>query len=133
MGTHWGNEGLVRVGANTVAEVTEFEVTESVSVVDDTSMGDQYKSHIPNSGIKEWSGSLTCHWDEMDTNGQEALVVGASVTLALHPEGNTTGDKYYSGTATITQVTINTAMDGSTIKRSFNFVGNGALTHGTVA
>lgn len=132
MATHWGNEGLVRVGSNTVAEVTEFEFTQSVSPVDDTAMGDAWKSHIPGSGIKEFSGSLTCHWDETDTNGQETLVVGASVTLNLHPEGNQTGDKYWTGTASITEVTVTTPMDGNTIKRSFNFVGNGALTLSTV-
>jgi hypothetical protein len=132
MGTHWGNEGLVRVGNNTVAEVTEFEFTQSVTPVDDTSIGDAWKTHIAGSGIKEWSGSLTCHWDEGDTNGQEALVVGASVTLNLHPEGNTSGDKYWSGTASITEVTITTPMDGSTIRRSFNFMGSGPLTLSTV-
>lgn len=132
MGTHWGNEGLVRVGSNTVAEVTEFEFTQSVTPVDDTAMGDAWKSHIAGSGIKEWSGSLTCHWDEADTNGQEALTVGASVTLNLHPEGNTSGDKYWTGTASITEVTITTPMDGSTIRRTFNFMGSGALTLSTV-
>jgi hypothetical protein len=132
MGTHWGNEGLVRVGSNTVAEVTEYEFTQSVTPVDDTAMGDAWKTHIAGSGIKEWSGSLTCHWDEADTNGQEALVVGASVTLNLHPEGNTSGDKYWTGTASITEVTLTVPMDGSTIRRTFNFMGNGALTLSTV-
>jgi hypothetical protein len=132
MGTHWGNEGLVRVGSNTVAEVTEYEFTQSVTPVDDTAIGDAWKTHIAGSGIKEWSGSLTCHWDEADTNGQEALVVGASVTLNLHPEGNTSGDKYWTGTASITEVTMTVPMDGSTIRRTFNFMGNGALTLSTV-
>lgn len=132
MATHWGNEGLVRVGANTVAEVTEFEVTQSVAPVDDTSMGDTWKSHIAGSGIREWSGSLTCHWDETDTNGQETLVVGASVTLNLYPEGNQSTDKYYTGLATITEVKVTAKMDGDTIKRSFNFQGSGALTLSTV-
>jgi hypothetical protein len=132
MATRWGTEGIVRVSTNTIAEVIEFEVTQSVTPIDDTAMGDQWKTHIANSGIREWSGSLTCHWDETDTNGQETLIVGASVTLNLHPEGNTTGDRFYTGTATITEVTITTPMDGSTIRRSFNFVGNGALTVSTV-
>jgi lipopolysaccharide biosynthesis protein len=128
MPTHWGYEGVVRVGSNTIAEVTEFEITQSVSPVDDTAMGDLWKTHIAGSGIKEWSGSLTCHWDETDTNGQEALTVGASVTLNLYPEGNQATDKFYTGLASITEVKITTKMDGDTIKRSFNFQGSGALT-----
>lgn len=132
MPTHWGNEGLVRIGSNTVAEVVEFEFTEKVDPVEDTAMGDAYKTHIANSGIKEWSGSMTCHWDETDTNGQNLLVPGASVALNLYPEGNQTGDVYWTGQATITERSQTTKMDGDTIKASFSFLGNGALTRSTV-
>lgn len=133
MGTHWGHEGLVKVGANTVAEITEFAFTEKVSPVDDTSMGDAARTHIAGSGIIEWSGTMTAHWDETDTTGQGALTVGASVTLNLCPEGYTTGDKYWTGTASITERTQETKMDGDTIKCSFGFQGNGVLTLSTVA
>lgn len=128
MPTHWGNEGQIKVGANVVAEVTEFEFTESVSPVSDTSMGDSYETHIAGSGIKKWQGSLTCHWDETNATGQGALTVGASVVLSLNPEGSATGDTIFGGTATITQRGQSTKMDGDTIKVSFEFVGSGALT-----
>lgn len=131
MTTHWGNEGSVKLGANTVAEVIEFEFTESVAPVEDTAMGDSYKTHISGSGIKEWSGSVTCHWDEGDTNGQVALTVGASVDLRLYPEGATTGDIYFSGTATLVERGQTVKMDGETIRCTFRFMGNGALTRGT--
>ena len=132
MATHWGNEGQVKLGANTVAEVMEFEFTETVQPIDDTAMGDAYKTHIGGSGIKEWSGSMTCHWDETDTNGQQAMTVGASVTLNLYPEGSTSGDTYWSGTASITERSQTTKMDGETIRATFTFMGNGTLTRGTV-
>lgn len=131
MGTHWGVEGVVKVGSVTIAEVTQFEVTTSVAPVVDTALGDTWETHIPNSGMKKWSGSLTCHWDETDTTGQGALTIGASVTLNLYPEGSTTGDIYYSGTCTITELGIS-VNEGETIKRSFSFVGNGALSENTV-
>lgn len=134
MATHWGTEGTVKLGSNAIGEVIEFEFTEKVEPVDDTAMGDSYKSHIASSGIKEWSGSVTCHWDETDTNGQvAAAVVGASVTLNLYPEGATTGDKYYTGTATVTERVITTKMDGETIRQTFSFLGNGTLTLSTAA
>ena len=132
MATHWGNEGIVKVGANAIAEVDSFEVNESVDPVEDTAMGDTYKTHIPGSGHKEWSGSLTCHWDESDANGQEALVIGASVTLNLYPEGDASGDIELSGLASITNISIGVPKDGL-VSRSFEFMGNGALTHGAVA
>lgn len=133
MATHWGFEGVVKLGANTVAEVTEFEFTEKVDPVDDTAMGDPYKTHIAGSGIKSWEGSMTCHWDELDTNGQVAMTVGASVTLNLYPEGATTGDIYWTGTASITERGQAQKMDGETIKANFSFMGNGALTRGAAA
>ena len=133
MATHWGNEGQVKLGSNAVAEIIEFEFTETVEPIEDTAMGDIYRTHIASSGIKSWSGTVTCHWDETDTNGQEAMTVGASVTLNLYPEGSTTGDKYWSGTATITEMGVAVKHDGETTKRTFSFMGNGALTLGTVA
>ena len=132
MPTHWGNEGLVRSGTNIVAEVVGFKLNISADPIDDTAMGDAWRTHIPNSGIKKWDGSLECHWDEADTTGQGSLTVGASVTLNLHPEGNLTGDKYFSGTATITEVGLDVPMEGGTIKRPITFMGNGALTEPTV-
>jgi hypothetical protein len=132
MATHWGNEGQVKVGAVTVAEVTKFEFNENVTTVADTAMGDGWETHIPNSGIKKWDGSMECHWDETDTTGQGVLLVGASITLNLYPEGSTTGDKYYTGLVSITSRGIPVPMDGDTIKCNFSFQGNGALTLSTV-
>ena len=129
MATHHGKAGVVKVGSNTVAEVTEFSVEEGVDIADDTVMGDTSKTHLI--GIKEWSGSLTCFWDETDTNGQQALTVGASVTLNLHPEGTGAGATYKTGTATIARVTLSVAKEGI-VTRAFQFTGNGALTETTV-
>jgi len=124
-----GNDGVVKVGANTVAEVTQFSVTEGIQTKDDTAMGDTSDTH--KTGRKNWNGSLTCWWDDTDTNGQEALVIGASVTLHLHPEGSASGADDITGTASITEVTVTSEKDGI-VTRSFNFLGNGTLTHGTV-
>jgi hypothetical protein len=131
MSTHWGNEGQVKVGAVPVAEVTKFSLNIKVTPIEDNSMGDTWDTHIANSGRSNWSGSLDCHWDETDTTGQGALVVGASVGLNLYFEGSTTGDKYYTGTATITSLSINSAMEG-TISSTFDFMGNGPCTLSTV-
>ena len=133
MGTHWGNEGTVKIGANAIAEIDEWEFTESVDPVDDTSMGDTYATHIANSGIKKWNGSMTCHWDEADTNGQVLMIPGASLTLNLYPEGATSGDIYWTGTASITERGHTVKKDGETEKATFTFLGNGALTRGPVA
>lgn len=130
MGTHHGNGGLVKVGANTVAEVKEWSVESGADLAEDTAMGDTWKTRLV--GLKEWSGSLSCHWDETDTNGQEALTEGASVTLNLYYEGAATGAKYHSGTALITRITMTTSLDG-VVQRAFQFSGSGALSWSTAA
>lgn len=131
MGTRWGNTGLVRVGANTVGEVMEFEINSSFATVKDTAMGDVWETHIENAGTKSWDGSLTCNWDPADTNGQNVLVLGASVTLNLYPEGNQSGDRYLSGKATITSKPISVNRE-STVRVTFSFEGNGELQELTV-
>lgn len=133
MTTYAGNLGTVKLGANQVGEVIEWDINEEVDPIDDTAMGDAYHSHIPNSGIKKWSGNLTCHYDPGDTNGQVVIaVVGASVVLNLYPRGATTGFKYYTGTATVTKRPITVKMDDETIRQSFEFLGSGPLTLSTV-
>lgn len=129
MTTHIGNDGTVEVGANQVAEVVSFSVSEAANTADDTALNDTYQSH--KVGTLSWSGSLSAHRDPSDTNGQEALTIGAEVTLNLFPTGNTSGQEKLSGTATITGIENTTANDAINAV-SFSFTGNGALTKSTV-
>jgi hypothetical protein len=128
MATHQGSEGHVEIGANTVAELTAWRLEHSVNTIDDTAMADTAKTHLV--GQQSWSGTLTCHWDETDTTGQGALTIGASITLNLYPEGDGTGDTYFTGTATITRILRETAIE-SVISAEFEFTGNGVLTTST--
>jgi len=128
MATHTGSEGTVKVGANAIAEIRSFSVEESADTVEDTSMGDVYRTR--KTTLKTWSGSVDVFWDENDTNGQVALVPGAEDTIGFYPEGDTSGDTYMSGTAIVTGKTINSSFDGM-VEASLTFEGNGALTTGT--
>ncbi len=127
MTTHSGVEGTVKVGSNAVGEVTGFTITETAQTIDDSQLTDAWDTHL--AGSKSWSAEVSAHWDEGDTNGQEALLVGASVTLNLYPEGSTSGDHYATGTATVTEV-VHTVARNATIDVTFRCQGNGALTWG---
>jgi hypothetical protein len=131
MPTHWGNEGVVKVGSQAIAEMDNWSFTLSRSPVEDSAMGDAFKTYIAGSGMKEWSGQCECHWSEDDA-GQIALDSLPSVTLNMYPEGATTGDTYYTGLVEINQQSVSVKKDGDTVRASFNFVGNGALVKGTV-
>ena len=128
MSNHTGSEGTVKIGTDTLAEIKSFSIEESADTIEDTTLGDTARTF--KSGLTGWSGSVECFWDETDT-AQIALTIGASVTLDVYPEGATSGDTHYSGTALVTGITRQASLDGM-VEASFSFQGNGALTLGTV-
>jgi hypothetical protein len=130
MATHVGKDGAVYVGANAVAEIRDWSLEQTSEVVNDTVMGDTWMTNKATQ--KSWTASFNAFWDETDTNGQGALTVGAEVTLNLYPEGNTSGDTYWTGSAIITSVSNSASFDGL-VEASFSATGNGSLTEDTVA
>jgi predicted secreted protein len=136
MATHLGKEGVVKVGGTPtiIAELREWQLEVTGETVDSTSIN----TATANGGYRTfaatllmWEGSLTCFWDETDTNGQETLDAGATVALKLYPEGDTTGDVFFSGNAIVTNVSRKGVLDGM-VEASFSFKGTGALTQSTV-
>lgn len=130
MATHSGSEGTVKVGSNAVAEIRSYSIEESADTLEDTSMGDTARTYKPS--LTTFSGSLDVLWDETDTTGQGALTIGAEVTLNLYPEGDASGDTYYTGSAIVTGRTVTGSFDGL-VEMSITVQGNGALTESTVA
>ena len=126
MTTHHSTKGEVYVGANKVGEVNDFTLSKEASFEEDTPGDETYVTYAPES-IKRWSGELNCWWDPDDTNGQEAIAEGNSVTLFLRPEGTATGLQEYTGVALITGVTIVKPKPGI-VERRITFVGDDVLT-----
>ena len=129
MATHKGSEGLVKIGSNTIAEVTSFTIDHTADMIEDTELSDTDKTFIADKN--SWTASIEAHWDETDSTGQGAMTVGASVTLNLYPEGDTGGDTYFTGTALITSISRGNA-EGSTVTAAFSLQGTGTLTTTTV-
>ena len=129
MATHTGSEGTVKVGSDAIAEVRSFSIEESADTLEDTSMGDAARTY--KSSLTNYTGSIDVLWDETDTAGQGGLTIGAEVELNLYPEGDTSGDTYYTGSAIVTGRTINSSFDGL-VEMSISVQGNGALTETTV-
>lgn len=125
MATHTGSEGTVRVGANAIAEIRSFSLEETADTVEDTAMGDTFRTH--KTTLKSFSGSIDVFWDETDTTGQLGLAVGAEVTINFYPEGATTGDRYYSGSAIVTSKSVTGSFDGM-VESTISVMGTGALS-----
>jgi len=134
MATHTGSEGTVKVGTagsdTVIAEIRTFSIEETADTLETTTMGDSARTYSPS--LTQFTGSVDVFWDETDTNGQGALTIGAEVTINFYPEGATTGDTYYGGTAIVTGITINSSFDGL-VEASLTLQGDGALTKTTVA
>jgi predicted secreted protein len=129
MAVHKGSEGTVKVGANAVAEIRSYSIEETGDTLETSTMGDTARTYTPS--LTSWSGSVDVYWDETDTTGQGALTVGAEITLNVYPEGDTSGDTYYTGAAIVTSVSKSASFDGL-VEASISVQGNGALTSTTV-
>ena len=124
MAVHKGSEGVIKVGANTVAEVRSYSLEESADVVEKTAMGDSSRSYL--STLTQFTASVEVFFDETDS-GQTALSVGSTVVLEVYPEGDASGDTYYQGSAIVTGFTRNAAFDGL-VEASVSLQGTGGLT-----
>ena len=129
MSTHTGSAGTVKVGSNAIAELKSWTLDQSQDTVETTKLGDVVKTFSATQSSS--SGTMDCFWDESDSNGQVALAIGTTATLNLYPEGATSGDTFYSGSAIITSVGVSQSHDGI-VERSFGFQITGAVTIATV-
>ena len=129
MATKSGKDGLVKVSSNTVAEVRNWTLDLSADTIEDTVMGATASTYL--SGLTTASASFDAYYDESDTNGQQALDPGSSVTLVLYPEGADSGDIYFTGTALVTSKSVTGTFDGM-VEASFGATYTGAVTEATV-
>ena len=128
MATHTGSEGTIKIGSDTLGELRSFSLETTAETIEDTSMGDSARTF--KVGLTSFTGSASVFFDELDT-AQVNLTAGASITLNVYPEGASSGDTYYTGTALVTGKTINSSFDGM-VEAEVSFQGSGALSESTV-
>jgi len=128
MATHTGSEGTIKIGTDVLGELRSFSLESSAETIEDTSMGDTARTY--KVGLTAFSGTASVFFDETDT-AQGNVDAGASITLSVFPEGATSGDTFYSGTAIVVGRNINSSFDGM-VEMEISFTGSGALTESTV-
>lgn len=124
MATQLGRSGCIKVSSTTIGELRNYAITHTSDTVEDSVLGDTYRTRLAS--MKMWSASGDLYWDENDA-GQLLVTIGSQVTLNLYPEGASNGDVYYSGACIVTQFNISAAFDGI-IEGQISFDGTGALT-----
>ena len=127
MANHLGREGVVKLSSTTVGELRNYSLAQSSDVVEDSTIGDTFRTR--KATMKTWSVSGDLYWDLTDA-GQVLLTIGSSVTVNLYPMG-TTSATYYSGGGIVTKYDVSAAFDGM-VEGSISIEGNGTLSVLTV-
>ena len=84
MAVFTGKNGVVQNGANAIAEVRSYSLSQTADTAESTSMGDSAKTY--EATLTDFSGTIDVYFDDTDTNGQVAMTVGSSITLNLAPD-----------------------------------------------
>jgi len=127
MANHLGREGVVKLSSTTIGELRNYSLAQSSDVVEDSTIGDVFRTR--KATMKTWSVSGDLYWDLNDA-GQVLLTIGSSVTVNLYPQG-TTAATYYSGGGIVTKYDVSAAFDGM-VEGSISIEGNGTLSVLTV-
>ena len=128
MATFKGNDGVVLIGTDAMAEVISFSVDETADTIEDTAMGDTAKSY--KASFTDFSGTVETYFDDTDT-AQTNCTAGSSITLNLQMEGNTSGDHKLTGSAIVTSRSIGVTSDGINTA-TYSLQGTGGLTETVV-
>jgi hypothetical protein len=128
MATHNSSQGLIKVGSDTLGELKSFSFSETAGTIETSNLASVAKTFAV--GQTSFSGSAEAYWDNDDA-GQNALSNGAIITLHFYPEGDTSGDKFRSGTVIVSELSTNLSTEGM-VEASFSFTGSGVLAESTV-
>jgi len=128
MATVLGKAGYLRISALTVLQLRGYTLNHTADTVEDTVIGDDYKTRL--STLKDWRVSGDLYFDIADT-GANALTIGDTVTVDLYPMGIATASRYYQGRAIITSFDANARHDGM-VEVPFSAEGTGAISTLTV-
>ena len=116
--------------AEKVAELTSWTITHTQETLDNTVMGNSYRSFC--GGLKSWEGSAEVIWtSEQDSahSVDEVFAIGATGSITAYWDDNATpaNDLKASGNCIITSIEYGTTV-GELATATVNFQGTGALT-----
>ena len=125
MAIHKGSEGAVKVGTSTIAEVMEWSLNEQSDPIETTNLAATSRTYL--AGKPSASGSITCHFDDADTDGQGAMTPGATLTLNLFPAGAGANDTTATFSALISSIDRASGGGDGIVASTFNFTVSGAV------
>jgi predicted secreted protein len=135
MASYEGSNGAVKVldGSGTltaIAQVRSWNISISRDTVEDTSMGDSYRTH--KKGLQSWSGSMDIVYDDStvaEVNSAISPDTDTVITAEFFPDVSVVATKF-AGTIIITEYAVTASYDGL-VTASVSFSGTGALSAAT--
>lgn len=121
-----GFGGNVKVGANAVALMDNWELNPSANMLEKTSFQESWKTKL--AGLKDWSAKASGRYDFTDTNGQLALwnafINGTTVAVSFLVDAT----HHLDGTAFVKSPPIKAGVD-ALIDVEFDLEGTGPLVY----
>ena len=125
-----GRNGYLSIDGTDISSYTDSKSLDRVrDTLETTAFGDTDRAYI--SGLRGYSISMSGPWDPTGDGVLDGADDGATVAFVFGPEGNTTGDIQYSGSALISNYNISTSVDGR-VEWSATFQPTGTVTRATV-
>lgn len=123
------DNSVVNLVSNSVGEAKLWNVQSSQEMLDDSAMGDKWKTFV--GGLAEWSGQGECWLDYGDTK-QKALIdliVAATPATTINGVlfGTLSGLKQWYGGAVLSGFSITGMELGAIAQARFDFQGSGTL------
>lgn len=126
-----GHNAYLSVDGTNISSYADSQSLNRVrEALETTAFGDADRAYI--SGLRGYSLPMSGPWDPVLDAAIDGADDGATVAFVFGPEGNTTGDVQYSGSALFTNYTITVGVSGKT-EWSAVFTPTGAVTRATVA
>jgi hypothetical protein len=132
MATTKGSSGVIKLAVTggsvaAMGEVRSYTLTQTADTIEDTTMGDSSRTY--QSSLTTGTLSVEVYWDDADAV-QLVMDAAAGVIFEVYPTGTGTGEKYYTGSGTVTSNEITAAFDGM-VEGSFEVQISGAVTEAT--
>lgn len=136
MANYQGNNGTVKIksGADTltaVADVRSWSITMTRDVVENTAMGDDFRTYLK--GLQSYTGSMEIVYNDSESSVVDTAInpdTDAAVTVEFYADSNNSSTAKFVGTVIVTSFSASNSYDGlMTATVEFQGTDNPTLTN----
>ena len=128
MATYEGSNGQVQLNGTAVAEVRSWTLTHTRETVEDTVMGDGFRTY--KKGLQTWTGSMEVVYSDSENATVETAIdpdTDSAITVKFYADANNTTTAVWEGGVVVTSFSTTESFDGL-MTATVEFQGTGAPT-----